>query len=411
MKKIIFVFLCFFFITYEVNSLSLPKELNEIVTADSLILINMDKNEVIYEKNPDKKEILASLTKIMTAYTVIENIDNLNKVVTITDEDIANLYGFTCAGLKPGDKLSYLDLLYATILLSAADASQALALHTGGTIENFNEMMNKEARNLGLRQSNFADSYGGDDNNISTAREMSRLLSRALENETFKKVFTTTTKTLSNGIQVTNYSRSIATFHGLDSDILKGNKSGYTPEAGLLLASIAKIENTNYMLIIMKSEVNEYMSTHILDTYRVYNYLYNVDFKERTLLEAGTILKRISVENATISEYLAIADKSITATLTDEDYKKVKLEYNITDKLTTDNKTGDIIGYVDILVDNELIETYNVYLKDDITSPEKQSKLMILLIVTLLFLALILLFTNLLGFYKKKNTKIKITKK
>ena len=105
MKRIIFGFLCLFLFIFEVKSLSLPDELNEIVTADSLILINMDKNEVIYEKNPDKREILASLTKIMTAYTVIENVDNLNKVIKITDEDIiegirgAKKGGFTTCGV------------------------------------------------------------------------------------------------------------------------------------------------------------------------------------------------------------------------------------------------------------------------------------------------------------------------
>ena len=80
MKKIIIVIIFIIFIfDIKVNALSLPID----VTADSVIVVNLDKDEVIYEKNPDKVQILASLTKIMTAYTVIENVHDLKEKVTI----------------------------------------------------------------------------------------------------------------------------------------------------------------------------------------------------------------------------------------------------------------------------------------------------------------------------------------
>ncbi|MDE5888790.1 MAG: serine hydrolase, partial [Bacilli bacterium] len=312
MKKIIFTIFIFILGTSLVKALPLPVD----ITSENAILINLDKDEVIYEKNPDDQVILASLTKIMTAYTVIKNVDNLDKKITITEKDIANLYGFTCAGLEVGDKVSYRDLLYAMMLISGADASQALAIHVSGGIEEFNELMNKEARELGLRHSNFADSYGGDDNNVSTAREVSRLLKEALENNTFKRIFETNYYTLSNGLQVVNYTASLATFHGYDSSLITGNKSGYTPEAGLLLASTAKIKGTNYLLVICKSKENSYLSQHVIDSYKVYNFLESVDFKERTILKKGTILKKIEAEDSTISEYVVMAEKDITALLT-----------------------------------------------------------------------------------------------
>lgn len=398
MKKMIFIL--FFFLAFLPipKALSLPVD----VTAENVILVNLDKDEVIYEKNPDDPVILASLTKIMTAYTVIKNVDNLDRKITITEKDISNLYGFTCAGLEVGDQVTYRDLLYAMMLISGADASQALAIHVSGEVESFNELMNKEARELGLRHSNFADSYGGDDNNISTAREVSHLLKAALENETFKKIFSTNYYTLSNGLQVVNYTASLATFHGYDSSIITGNKSGYTPEAGLLLASTATINDNNYLLVVCKSKENIYLSQHVIDTYKIYDYLDQVTFKERVILKKGTIIKRIEAEDSTISEYIAIVDKDITAFLSDSDYEKIRYEYHVTNLITPQNKIGDNLGFVDILVDNEIIDTYHIYLKDEVFSYQKESKIIMIIIIGLIFFIIVLLCTNMMNFDRKR---------
>ncbi len=400
MKKLIFIIILFIIILSPVKALPLPVD----VTADAVVLVNLDKDQIIYEKNPDKKEILASLTKIMTAYTVLENVENLNKKVTITEQDIAALWGFTCIGLEVGDKVTYLDLLYGTLLHSGADASQALAYHVAGSPEKFKKMMNEEAQKLGLRNTNFEDSYGGHDDNVSTARETARLLKEALKNETFKKIFGSNQKTLSNGLIVYNFTRNFATFHGLDETLLTGNKSGYTPEAGLLLASTATINNTNYALIVMKSDINTYMSQHVLDTYKIYDYVKNLTFETQTIIEKDSLIKRIPVENGTISEYVVNAEEDITITLPEEDMKKITVEYNVTDKITPKNKKGDNLGYIDILVGDNVVSTYNVYLKDQIfqiedTEPKKNS---IIFIIGLILFIFILLCTNLFNVKKKK---------
>lgn len=398
MKKFIFMLSIFFVSITSIKALPLPID----VTADSVVVLNQKTNQVIYEKNPDKQEILASLTKIMTAYTVIENVPNLNKKVKITEDDLYNLYGFTCAGLEVGDKVTYLDLLYAMMLPSGADASQALALHTSGSTEAFNKLMNEEAKKLGLRNSNFEDSYGGHDDNVSTAREMARLLKEALKNKTFKKVFTTTTKTLSNGLQVTNYTRSVATFHGLDDTLITGNKSGFTPEAGLLLASTATINDTEYIIIVMKSQVNEYLSSHVLDTYKIINYVSTVEFETRTLIQQDEIIKKIEVQDGTISEYVVTADKTVEVTLPKDSFNNLEIDYQIANKITPENKVGDNLGFVDILVNGEVIETYDIYLKDEIFSYQEETTVPVIAIVILVFISLIILCTNLFSFKKKK---------
>lgn len=390
MKKIIFTIFIFFLSLSLVGALELPVD----VTADSVILINRDDDRIIYTKNPDKEQILASLTKVGTLYTAIKRIPNINKKVKITEKDVAALWGFTQVGLKEGDVVTYRDLLYATNLTSGADAAQTLALHISGSMEKFAKEMNKDAKALGLNHTHFSDTIGRGDDNISTAREFSILLSACLENDLFEKIFNTTYYRMSNGLESINYTRSIASFHGLDSNLITGNKSGYTPEAGLLLASTATINGTHYMLITMHSKENQWKSTHVLDSWKIYEYLATLKFEERTILPKGKILKRITVENGTISEYLVTLDHDIKETLTDKEFDKVSVEYHIVDKIDANTKKGSNLGYVDILIEDEVIDTVSVYLNDKIFTRQEESRFILIIIIGLIFAVLVLLCTN-----------------
>lgn len=399
MKKIFYIIVLFLLSINIVKAVELPVD----VTADAVVLMNLDTEQIIYTKNPDKKEILASLTKVMTAYVVIQNVEDLNKKVTITEEDIYGLWGFTCIGLEVGDKVSYMDLLYGAILTSGADATQALAYHTAGSPEAFVKLMNEEAKKLGLNHTNFEDSYGGHDDNVSTAREFTKLLKECLKNETFKKVFNTYQKKLSNDLVAFNSTRGYAFFHGLDENLITGSKSGYTPEAGLLLASTANINGTNYALVIMKCETNDYMSTHVLESYRIYNYVSTLKFETKTVIKKNTVLKTIPVENGTISEYAVVVDRDINITLTEDELQAITTDIHIASKITPDNKKGDNLGFVDILLGNEVIATYDIYLTDDIYTYKEEERIPIIVTILLLFLVFIILIVNIFTRKPKKS--------
>ncbi|MBQ4031558.1 MAG: D-alanyl-D-alanine carboxypeptidase [Bacilli bacterium] len=390
MKKILLLILLFILSPSLVKSLELPVD----VTADSVILVNRDDDRIIYTKNPDKEQILASLTKVMTLYTAINRIEKIDQKVKITEKDVEALWGFTQVGLKVGDVVTYKDLLYATNLTSGADAAQALALHISGSMEAFVEEMNKDAKELGLNHTHFSDTIGKGDDNVSTAREFYILLKACLENELFERIFNTTYYKMSNGLESINYTKSIADFHGLDSNLITGNKSGYTPEAGLLLASTATINNTHYMLITMHSKENQWKSTHVIDSWKIYNYLSNLEFKERTILKKGKTLKRINVENGTISEYLVTLDHDVKASLTDEEYEELSIEYHIVDNIDASTKKGTNLGYVDIYVGEDLIDSINVYLNDKIFTRQEESRFIIIIIIALAFTVFVLLCTN-----------------
>ena len=398
MKKLIYFFILFFILLFPINAKQLPVD----VTADGVVLMNADTKQIIYEKNPDKKEILASLTKLMTAYTAMNRIKNLDQKITIKQADIYNLWGYTICGLEVGDKVTYRDLLYGALLKSGADAALALANHIGGNEENFVKLMNEEAQKLGMINTTFTDSYGGDEGNISTAREMALFLKEALSNKDFKKIFSTRTYKMTNGIEVINYTGAIETFHGLDSNLLTGNKSGFTLPAGLLLASTAKINGIEYILIVCKSEVNSYYSTAILETHKIYDYVSTQKFIEKTIVPKGSLLKTITVTGGTTSEYAVIANEDIIATILESDEDKITYDYNLVDTITTDNKVGDNLGYVDILVDGNIIYTYNIYLTDNIFY-EHESHFIILIITGLALVILILFSVNIIN--KPKSSK------
>lgn len=398
MKKILFFIVISFMFILSPNAINLPEDIN--ITADSVILYSLTDDDYVYEKNPDKEEILASLTKIMTAYTVIDHIDNLNDKVAIKSEHLQDLYYYTCAGLEVGDVVTYLDLLYAMMLPSGADAAQALAYSVGGSVDDFIKMMNDEADKLGLYHTRFTDSFGGDDFNISTAREMTILLKETLKNETFNKIFKSDYYKLTNGLEVYNYTGSIATYHGLDESLITGSKMGYTTPAGLLLASTATINGKDYILITMKSTENYKLTQNVLDSYAIYNYIKDKTYEKRQLLKKRTLLKRIDVNNSTISEYPIIIDENIYKTLSNEDYLNVTYDYHLVDSISYQNKVGDNLGYVDIYVNDEIIDTYNIYLKDEIFKFTPHSEVSIVIIIILVLISLIIMCFNI---FKKKR--------
>lgn len=398
MKKIIYVVILILLFIPSIKAVELPVQ----ITGESAIVYNLDSNQIVYEKNPDEVYTIASLTKIMNAYTAINNIDNLDKKVTITDKDVYNLWGYTVAGLEVGDIVTYRDLLYAMILPSGADASQALAYHISGSPEKYIELMNKEAKKLGLRNATFKDTYGGHEENKATAREILRLSLASLKNKDFETIFKTTQKRLSNGKEVVNYTKSIATYHGLDSELITGSKSGFTLAAGLNLVSTTTINNTNYLIVVLKCNLNTYNTQHVLDTYTIIHHLQTQKFETRTILEKGTKIKTIPVENSTVSEYIVKLDEDIKITLPVEEFNKVEIEYNLTDSIKNTAHIGDNLGYIDIKLNNKVLITKNIYLQDRLYTIKKVPRDIIVTMVALITIIFIILVSNIFSKKKKK---------
>lgn len=157
------------------------------VTATSVFVMNADTGQVLYEKNPDKVFRILSLTKLVTAYVLMDQMgDRLSEIVTVAPQ---HLTGGSSAGLKRSDVWTLRDLLYGMVLVSGNDASLAIADHVGADLlarenksgdarKRFVEEMQATAKELGAQSAGFADPYGLSPANAATARDMGLIAAR-----------------------------------------------------------------------------------------------------------------------------------------------------------------------------------------------------------------------------------------
>ena len=210
--------------------LLLPVPVNA-VSARSAVLMDARTGRILYEKNMDKRSLIASTTKIMTALVVSEQCNVLDRMRI--PKEAVGIEGSSMY-LKEGEVLTIQELLYGLMLHSGNDAAVALAIYCGGTVEGFVELMNDKARLLGLTGTHFANPNGLDHpDHYSTARDLAKLAAYAMENPVFSR--TVSTKTLTLGQRsMKNHNKLLWMLEGAD-----GVKTGFTKAAGRVLVSSA----------------------------------------------------------------------------------------------------------------------------------------------------------------------------
>ena len=298
MKKILLLFVCFFPIG--VNALDMPE-----INSEAAIVYDVNEDTVILEKNSDEVRSIASLTKIMTVLTAIENIDDFSASVTITNEMLAGIYwNASVAGLKVGDTVTYMDLLYAAILPSGADATQVLAYAVSGSVDAFVAKMNELALRIGVTNTHYVNTTGLDqDGAYSNAHDQLLILSYALENPIFRTVYTTKNYTLTNGLQVeasiNKYNRAL----NLDTSKIIGSKTGNTTNAGLCMSALFYHEDHEMLLITLGAEVIEDVPYNLMDTLMLIdtvNANYVISVEEVAVVEESFVASDVQTSSITI---------------------------------------------------------------------------------------------------------------
>ena len=353
MKRVVFFLFSLFFFCFSVYA----EEFD--ITGKYVSLYNMNEDMLIYSKNDTKKTSIASLTKMMTTLVAIENIDDLEKVITIKERDFDGTVGYSKAGFSVGDKVTYLDLLYGIILPSGADAVNAIVNNTLG-YNSFIKKMNETAKKIGMNDTSFANPIGKDDeNNYSTSSDIAKLLKYALKNETFKKVFTTKSYKTSNGINLESTVNSYKSI--LNTSEILGAKSGFTKNAGRCLASITTLNGVDYLLVVINSSTSS-PSNAVKDTITIYDY-YSSNYGYKNILNDDTFIKEIPVDLSKEKTYKITGNEDVNKYLKNGD--EVTYEYVGSDKITF-TKKGSKLGVVNIYNGDELIATSNVYLENNI---------------------------------------------
>ena len=253
------------------------------IQSKNAILYNVNEDTVLFSKEPDEKVPIASLTKIMTAIMAIENISNMDEVVSIPSVALEGLAekNAMVVGFKANERVTYLDLLYGILLPSGADATNVVAYYLAGSEENYVNLMNEKAKELGLVNTHFSDTSGLDDvHNYSTVSDIAKLLQYALHNETFKKIFTSQEYTTSNGLKLKSTLTYYTEQYHLQNEYIYGSKTGFTTIAGFCLASIAHHDGVEYLLVTTGAPTTNRYPYHFVDAFAIYEYFmenYNID--------------------------------------------------------------------------------------------------------------------------------------
>lgn len=244
------------------------------------ILVRLQDQKSVLEIKSGERIYPASLTKIMTAIVAIENISDLKVPIILPEKLFKELYAANAsmAGFLPGEEVTAIDLLYGLLLPSGADASMGLAIAVSQSESEFVKLMNKKGRQLGMKDTHFANASGlHDGKHYSTVKDIALLLQYALKNETFRKIFTSerysTAGTNLHPDGITFYS---TLFQKIDSCEFKdgrilGGKTGYTAESGLCLASLAEKNGTEFILVTAGASGNHSTEQyHVIDALTVY---------------------------------------------------------------------------------------------------------------------------------------------
>ena len=344
----------------------------------SSILIDQNTNRVMFEKDPDAKRPLASLSKMMTFLIALEAIENKevnkNDIITI-DHDMAKVKGSTYH-LKVGEKVPLYELMKGLMIVSGNDASIAIAKHISKDTNTFVKRMNEKAKELGMVNTNFVNPNGlpiydlqnpkaPAKENISTARDIAKLGKYMFDNYEKEVVAVTDMQTYSypeRGFQKNNTNALLGIIPAVD-----GIKTGYTGNAGYCLA---------FSMVVDKDEKNEIR-------HRMIGVVLGANHKDKRLSASLSLLK-YGKENFSTTKVMekdqliakkyikGINDLEVVLKSKDELYATLKNTENLKSQITLKElkypikkgdtlgvikyytETGQVIGSVDIISDNNI---------------------------------------------------------
>lgn len=243
--------------------------------AEAAVLLDLNKQEVMYSKNAHERLHPASLTKVMTALVALKN-GTLDQVLTASDSVNITESGAQLCGLKSGDTMTLDQALHILLLNSANDAAILIAENIGGTTEHFVEMMNEEAVRLGATNTNFLNPHGlTEEGHYTTAYDLYLIFNEAIQYEKFTEIIQMT------GYQTTYYDRdgkakelNFSTrnlflrgdYKAPENVTVIGGKTGTTNAAGNCLILLSRDKNgAPYISTILRSEAREILYTEMID--------------------------------------------------------------------------------------------------------------------------------------------------
>jgi D-alanyl-D-alanine carboxypeptidase (penicillin-binding protein 5/6) len=316
------------------------------IEAKSAILIEASTGKVLYEMNSHEKLPPASVTKVMTLLLIMEALETgkININDTVVCSDYAASMGGSQVYLESGEQMTVHEMLKAITLASGNDASVAMAEHICGSEQAFVKVMNERALELGMKDTNFINSNGlDDDNHYTTAHDIALMSKELLKYPMIHEYFLTWMDSLREGeFELVNTNSLIRNYRGAN-----GIKTGSTDKALFCLSASAKRDDMSLIAVIMaaptsKSRFNG--ASRLLD-YGFANYAILQGTKKGEVIGTVEVLKG-KKENI---EVIAADDINILVKkdMKDKVKKEVNIVGNVIAPIDKGQKTGEIVYYVE----------------------------------------------------------------
>ena len=234
-------------------ALAAPNPAKLQIKSGSALVMDINTGKTLYQKNPAQVRPIASLTKLMTALVVLDARQNLNQTLTIDQNDRNNIK-HTYSRVRFGTKVSRRDALHLALMSSENRMASALARHYPGGRSAFIRAMNNKARQLGMRNSRFYDSTGLSTRNVSTARDLAKLITAAYRQPLIRQFTQDTNKEMrfSTPAYSLMFNNTNPLVKNPDWDV-RLSKTGYTDEAGRCLLMRAKPDRQELAIVLLNS--------------------------------------------------------------------------------------------------------------------------------------------------------------
>jgi len=332
--------------------------------AKSSIIIEASTGEVLYENNSHLKLAPASMTKMMSLLIIMESIEKgiikMDDMITISEN--ASKMGGSQILLETGEQMSVEDLLKGITVASGNDAVVALAETIGGTEENFVAMMNDRAREIGLTDTNFKNCHGLDEeNHYSSAHDMALIAKELVEHKKileFSSIYETyLRKGTDKQIWLVNTNKLVRFKAGVD-----GLKTGYTSDSGYCLTATMEKDGMRIIAVVMGEPDSNTRNSEVSS---MLDYAFS-QYSLKNVLSKNIPVKDIKLDKYKKKQVAIYPKKDINVV-----YKKLDNVPNITFDIDVDNiknnlKENDTIGKIKIYNDNNLIDTIDLIVKENI---------------------------------------------
>ena len=411
-KLLLILIIITIFISAFTNNISYAKTQtnnNLSLYSESAILIDSSTGKILYGKAENKQMYPASTTKILTAIIALEKCQLTEHAKASYEAIRAIPSGYSNAAIQENESLSIEDLLNLFLLHSANEVGYILAEHISGNVENFAELMNNKAKEIGCTNTNFTNPSGlHDENHYSTAYDLALIAKYCMQNETFRNIVAKTSCKVeaTEKYEQRYFLNTNELLHSANQYYYKyaiGIKTGYTSQAKNCLIAASLKDNLELISVVLGAQTTETgKSARNIDTINLFEYGFS-NYTSQEIIAKNSIANEIVIENGTEDTKnlpVLVKDSIISTVPSNFNIESIESSIELNENLKAPIAEGSVVGKINYNIDgytytSDLIAEHNV----------EKSELKLLIAQTVLAIFLLFLLSLLLSTKKSKKKK------